>query len=130
MGLKGGSVAIYSILFSVPPRIFHEDEHIEFYGNELQDILVTFQSRFLYYTNVTWWKNEAPLLSATAADIETVETVAPNSTTRLRFNPTRRSDSGEYRLMVENRFYIIPLHLKRDEVVFNLQVIGEPYRHL
>ena len=80
------------------------------------------------YTNVTWWKNERPLLSETAANIRTDkpdETTPPNSTTTLRFNPTRRVDSGEYRLSVENRFYLIPRDLRYEDVVINVQVIGE-----
>ena len=118
-------LVIYS--FSVPPRIFYDNEEITFRGNRQQDVIVSFRARLSRYTNVTWWKNGVPLLSETAADIETVETTPPNSTTMLRFNPTRRVDTGEYRLSVEDRFYLIPLNQRHDEVVINIRVVGEYY---
>ena len=77
-------------------------------GNNQQEILVPFQSRFMDDTVVTWWKNGVPLTRFVAQ----AETVEPNSTTTLMLNPARRNDSGEYKVSVENRFNVIPRDLQ------------------
>ena len=115
---------LLSFLPLVPPRIFHEDEQLTFYGNSRREVVIPFQSRFMSDTNVTWYKDGAPLVDS-GANIQTIEASPPNSTTRLTFDPTRRSDSGEYTLSVENRFDVIPQLLQLAEISFAVRVIGE-----
>ena len=112
----------------VPPRIFLEHEQLDFHGNERQVINVRFQSRFISDTRVTWWKNGVPLLPGSFADnIEVqniIEETSPNATTTLTFNPTRRNDSGEYRVSVENNFEVIPRQQQYAEDSLTVKVSG------
>lgn len=72
-------------------------------------------------TTVTWWKGLEPL----AADILQRETAPPNSTTTLILNPARRSDSGEYKLSVENRFNVIPRDLQVVWLCLRVRIFGK-----
>ena len=76
-------------------------------------------------TTVTWWKEGVPLTTDSDTNIRTTEASLPNSTTKLTFDPTRRSDSGEYRVSVENRNDVIPRLLQFVQVSFTVRVIGK-----
>ena len=114
---------------TVPPRILRETEQLTFYGNTRQGIVVPFQSRFDSDTIVTWWKEGVPLTADSGANIQTFEASPPNSITMLTFDPTRRSDSGEYRVSIENRFHVIPRQLQYVEVSFTVRINGK-YSHV
>ena len=110
----------------VPPRIFSEEEELDFIGNSKHEIVVPFQSRFMDDTIVTWWKNGVPL-SRLDANIQQRETAPPNSTTTLILNPARRNDSGEYKVSVENRFSVIPRNLQVTELCLRVRVLGKSW---
>ena len=76
-------------------------------------------------TIVTWWKEGVPLTTNSGADIQTTGAFPPNSTTMLTLDPTRKSDSGEYRVSVDNRNGVIPRLLQYAEVSFTVRVMGK-----
>ena len=75
-------------------------------------------------TNVTWWIKGVPL-PVTDPNVQQRETAQPNSTTTLTLNPTRRNDSGEYKVSVENRFDVIPRELQYTELCLRVRVFGK-----
>ena len=98
---------------------------MEFHGNNRQEILIPFQSRFMDNTTVTWWKDGTPLTTSDEHNIQQTETAPPNSTTTLILNPTRRNDMGEYKVSVENQFNVIPRALQYTELCLRIRIIGE-----
>ena len=75
-------------------------------------------------TIVTWWKDGIPLLTSDPI-IRQEDISSFNHTTTLVFNPTRRNDSGNYRVSVENRFDAIPRHLQVAELHLGVRIIGK-----
>ena len=92
---------------------------------DMQEILVPFQSRLIYNTTVTWWKDGVPLTASDEHDIQQIETAPPNSITMLILNVTRRNDSGEYKVFVENQFNVIPGALQYTELCLRVRIIGK-----
>ena len=114
--------------YVVPPKIFVENEEYTFSGNARQFISVRFETRSPLESDmrVTWYKNEVPLLSGPiAANIQTTAAPPPHFITRLTFDPTRRSDSAQYQVSVENDFHIIPLQDQVARAYITVRVMGK-----
>ena len=85
-------------------------------------LTVTFQSHQEVTTIVRWFKNNIPISST---NVNTRYGPAPNATTELHFKQITREDRGSYRVEVENTAEVIPVDMRKDMSIFDVDVQGE-----
>lgn len=105
------------ILSTVPPTIISHPNSTHIVRNEPKNFTIHFQSKNSDETSVSWYRNGRSLQNSI-----TVLDAAGNGLTEMIFNPIRRSDSGEYLVVIENSHGIIPSNQRRVEAHFTVMV--------
>lgn len=112
-------------IFIVPPAITGHPPSTIFTRNERRNLTVYFRSKMSNETYISWYKDgnslQADMRSTTQLD-------SISSKTEMTFNPIRRSDGGEYNVVIENTHGIIPDNQRRTEVHFTVTVSILPAR--
>lgn len=110
----------------MPPTLHSPPNQIvTFYSNTRQNLTVQFQSETINHTHISWYKDGTTIQDS---DPERHDQLIRHqrSTTELIFNPIRRSNGGEYRVVMENSHEIIPSHLQTIDALFTVKVCIVP----
>lgn len=108
-------------LSTVPPVITRPPTTTYVVRNEPKIFTIYFRSKNINETHVSWYKDGNSL-----QNIITRPLGASNGITQMVFNPIRRSDRGEYLVVIENSHGIIPSSQRRVEANFSVLVSIAP----
>ena len=107
---------------AVPPRITSKPpERLNFSTNTQQNFTVNFLSKNCNETVISWYK-DSYALQDNAHRRYNCYNGSINSRTEVILNPIRRSDKGEYHLVIENTHNIIPTSNRTTEARFIVDV--------
>lgn len=109
----------------MPPVITSQpDSMLTYNRNERQELTVHFQSKSINDTLISWYKDNTSLQDSVQGRQDILDPLG--SQTRLSFEPIRRSDGGEFRVVIENSHRIIPTNQRMAEARFTVKVLILP----
>lgn len=102
---------------TVPPTITKINSSSNFNSNKQETFVVEYNSKESADTRVSWFKDGIVLDRET-----TTQQSTSAGKTQITFDPIRRSDKGEYHVVIENIHRIIPINQSRAEGRFTVNV--------
>lgn len=118
---QGKSFTLVSCYNAVPPRVINPPEHMNFIRNSDVTLEVKYQSKNDNDTRISWYNNNTSVEDhrLTKVNVSLTESIYK---TVLSFSPIRRSDGGQYRVVIENTHSIIPHQLRTTVAHFRVVV--------
>ncbi|XP_064399642.1 neural cell adhesion molecule L1.1-like isoform X2 [Halichondria panicea] len=111
----------------VPPRITaYSQSPIQVIGGSTQSLRVSFVSRTMNSTTVSWTRLSGNMPSGAQVETVWLDDSTGNATTSLNFNSLTRSDSGQYRVSITNSHEVVPVDQRTVSKMFELTVKVPP----